>query len=247
MAHSLRDQHLHIGTWLGIGAPVIAELAAECGFDWLLFDLEHGCGTDAALLPQLHAIRGTKAATIVRVGAPHPDLVLRVLDWGANGLMFPHIASAAEAEVCVRAAHYPPRGHRGMSRSARAYGYGLRPPGAPGTIPAPLIMAQIETIEGVENADAIAKVDGVDVLFVGPADLQFDLCARPDKSSRDYDACLKHVAGAAKSAGKQSGILIRNPAEIQLHLDLGYTVVALESDLAMLRKGWQQVLSAARQ
>ena len=244
MHSSLRAKSLHIGTWLGIGSPVIAELAAECGFDWLLFDLEHGCGTDAALLTQLQAIRGNGTASIVRVGAPHPDLVLRALDWGADGLMFPHIATAAEAEACVRAAHYPPRGHRGMSRSARAYGYGLRPPGAPDSIPSPLIMAQIETIEGVEHAQDIVRVEGVDVLFVGPADLQFDLSARPEKAERDYEACLKQVADAAAAAGKQSGILIRNPAEIQKHSDLGYTVLALESDLAILRKGWQQVLSA---
>ena len=110
---TLLDKQPHLGTWLSIGSPVIAELAADSGFDWLLFDLEHGSGSEAALLPQLQAIRGTDTAGIVRVGAPHPDLIARVLDWGAQGIMVPHVNSAAEASNIVQAAHYPPRGSRG--------------------------------------------------------------------------------------------------------------------------------------
>ncbi len=107
-------------------------------------------------------------------------------------------------------------------------------------------MAQIETIEGVENARAIAQVEGVDVLFVGPADLQFDLSARPEKAVRDYEACLSEVVTAAAAAGKQSGILIRNPAECAKHRELGFTHLALESDLAILRKGYQDLLANTR-
>ena len=94
---------LALGTWLSIGSPVIAELAAQCGFDWVLLDLEHGCGTEATILPQIQAIRGTATSAIVRVGAPHPELIARVLDWGAHGIMVPHVNSAAEAEGIVRA------------------------------------------------------------------------------------------------------------------------------------------------
>src|SRR3569832_660541 len=82
---------LQLGTWMSIGSPIIAELAAQCGFDWLLFDLEHGCGTEAAIMPMLQAIRGTSTTAIVRVGAPHSDLIARVLDWGAHGIMVPHV------------------------------------------------------------------------------------------------------------------------------------------------------------
>ena len=173
----LRERKPHLGTWLSLGSSVVAELAADCGFDWLLADLEHGSGSEAALVPQLQAIRGSGTAAIVRVGAPHADLIARVLDWGADGIMVPHVSTVAVAEECVTALRYPPRGRRGMSRSVRAYGYGLRPPE---TEVQPFLIAQIETIEAVENARAIAGVDGVDVIFVGPADLQFDLKARPD-------------------------------------------------------------------
>ncbi len=231
----LREQQPHLGTWLSIGSPVIAELAAECGFDWLLFDLEHGCASESALFAQLQAIRGTNVAAIVRVGAPHADLIARVLDRGADGIMVPHVASAAEAEHCVQAAHYPPRGRRGFSRSVRASGYGLRPP----TTEPPLIFAQIENIEGVESAREIAKVDGIDVLFVGPADLRFDLAARPAQATRDFDACLREVA----TAGKPCGILVRDRAEADKLRQLGFTHLAFDSDLGILRAGYQSILA----
>ncbi len=232
-----------LGSWLSIGSPVIAELAASCGFDWLLFDLEHGNETEAAIPSQLRAIRGTTCKAIVRVGAPYPDLIARVLDWGADGIMVPRINSAAEAESIIQAAHYAPRGRRGYSRSSRAYGYGLRPPNSAAEITPPLLMAQIETIEGVQQAADIAAVQGIDVLFVGPADLQFDLNARATTGTPDYAASLALVNERAQAAGKATGILIRDTAQLQQHRELGFTHIAIDSDLAILRKGYQQILS----
>ncbi len=242
-AAPLRERKQAVGTWLSLGSPVVAELAADCGFDWLLFDLEHGCGSEAALLPQLQAIRGSRAAAIVRVGAPHADLIARVLDWGADGIMVPHVSSADEAEACIRAMHYPPRGQRGFSRSVRGHGYGLR---APDMTP-PVLFAQIETIEAVERAREIAQVDGVHVLFVGPADLQFDLKARPGSTTRDYAGCLEQVAAAAAEAGKPCGILLRDHADLPRIRTLGFTHVAIDSDLGLLRAGYESVLAVARQ
>lgn len=239
-ASRLRSAAAPLGTWLSTGSPVVAELAADCGFDWLLFDLEHGSASEAALPDQLRALRGTAAAGIVRVGAPHADLIARVLDWGADGLMVPHVNTAAEAQACVQAMRYAPHGRRGFSRTVRRYGYGLRPPS--GAEAPPLFLAQIETQEGVDHAHAIAAVDGVDVLFVGPADLQFDLQARP--GGPDYAACLQEVVAAARAAGKAAGILVRDPADLARHQELGFSHVAVDSDLALLRKGWQQIVAA---
>ncbi|MEY4485085.1 MAG: hypothetical protein RL693_2537 [Verrucomicrobiota bacterium] len=230
-----------IGTWLSIGSPAIAEIAALSGFDWVLIDLEHGCESEAAVPNQLRALRGSRTKGIVRVGAPHPDLIARVLDWGAQGIMVPHVNSAAEAGAVIRAAYYAPRGQRGYSRTVRAYDYGLSQPDIEAT--RPIIIAQIETLEGVKNCEAIAAIDGVDVLFVGPADLQFDLKSKSQATPEKYEACLKTVITAATEAGKASGILIRDPADLQRHLDLGFTHVAVDSDIAILRKAYQQTLS----
>ena len=238
-AHRIR-----LGTWLSIGSPVIAELAAGVGYDWVLMDLEHGCESEAAIPSQLRALRGSNTSAIVRVGAPHPDLIGRVLDWGARGIMVPHVNSAEAAQDCVEAMHYPPVGRRGISRSARIYGYGLNVPEA--SPPPPVFMAQIETIDGVVNAASIAAVEGVDVLFVGPADLQFDLRARPNEIAEGYDECLKHVVKVAHAAGKEAGILVRKASDLPMLLEMGFTCLAMDSDLALIRSGFQKALQGAR-
>ena len=234
----LRTPRFHLGTWLSIGSPVIAELAGLCGFDWLLFDLEHGCGGEASLFQNLQALRDSRTAAIVRVGAPHPDLIQRVLDWGADGVMVPHVDTAEAAQACVRAMRFPPQGTRGYSRSVRACGYGLKVPDA---AVQPLFLAQIESEEAVGNVREIAAVDGVDVLFVGPADLAFDLKATG--THRSYDACLAEVAAAAQTAGKQAGILCRNENDVATLAAQGFTVQALDSDIAILRHRYLDVVS----
>ena len=232
-----------IGTWLSVGSPIIAEVAALCGFDWVLLDLEHGSAPEAALPDQLRALRGSQTKGIVRVGAPHPDLIARVLDWGADGVMVPHVNSVEEAEAVVRAAHYPPRGRRGFSRTVRAHDYGLRSP--EGT-PAPLLLAQIETLDAVHAADAIAGVAGVDVLFVGPADLQHDLHHRPATDTADFEECLARVVAAARSAGKGAGTLVRDISELPHRLNQGFTQLAVQSDLALVRDAFSAILRTAR-
>jgi len=234
----LREPRLHLGTWLSIGSPVIAELVGQCGFDWLLLDLEHGCGGEASLFQNLQALRGSPSAVIVRVGAPHPDLIQRVLDWGADGIMVPHVETAEAARAVVRAVRFPPRGTRGYSRSVRTCNYGL---GQPETGVQPLVFAQIESETGVANVRAIAAVDGVDVLFVGPADLAFDLKA--SSSARTYEDCLADVTSAAQTSGKQAGILCRNESNVASLTAQGFTAQAVDSDIAILRQRYLDLVS----
>jgi 2-keto-3-deoxy-L-rhamnonate aldolase RhmA len=230
---------LSIGTWLSIGSPVIAELAALSGFDWVLMDLEHGSGVEATVPEQLRGLRGTKTKGIVRVGTPHTDLIARVLDWGADGIMVPHVNSAEEAEAIVRSAHYPPRGRRGYSRTVRVHDYGLR---APETTPVPLIMAQIETHQAVQASAQIAAVDGIDVLFVGPADLQHDLKHRLPQAVENFESCLAHVVAAAQNAGKSAGMLVREPTDLPKRADQGFLQLAVQSDLSLLRDAYRALL-----
>lgn len=232
---------LQLGTWLSIGSPAIAELAGLCGLDWVLFDLEHGSAPESTLPDQLRALRGSSTQGVVRVGAPHPDQICRVLDWGAHGIMVPRVESADEAEKIVRAAHYAPRGRRGRSRTVRAYDYGVR---SAEETPLPIIMTQIETVAGVQHAADIARVDGVDVLFVGPADLQFDLVHHAAAAPGDFDQCLGIIASAARGAGKDAGILVRELADVPRHLELGFARIAVDSDIGILRRAWQQTIAS---
>jgi len=232
----------HIGTFLSIGSPAVTELAAECGFDWVLIDLEHGCESEAALPNQLRALRGSNTLAIVRVSAPHADLISRVLDWGAHGIMVPHVNTVEEARHCVDAAYYPPRGHRGVSRTVRTYGYGMRLP--EGEMPKPIILAQIETASAVDQAGGIAAVDGIDALFIGPADLSFDLKAQ--KAARSYDECLDVIVKAARDHDKGCGILVRHADDKEKLKALGFTWIAMDSDLSLVREGFKKNLAAAR-
>jgi 2-dehydro-3-deoxyglucarate aldolase/4-hydroxy-2-oxoheptanedioate aldolase len=226
---------LTLGTWLSVGSPVIAELAAVCGLDWVLLDLEHGCGSEADLPDQLRALRGGPTRGIVRVPGDRPDLVARVLDQGADGVMVPHVDRAEQAERLVRAASYPPRGQRGVSRTVRAHDYGLRPLDGR---PAPMLIAQIETLDAVDQAAAIAGVDGIDVLFVGPADLQHDLAVR-QSTAACFEDCLDRVVAAAREAGKAAGILVREPGDLPRRAEQGFSFVAVESDVAILRNAFR--------
>lgn len=231
------NKEIKLGTFLSLGSPVIAEVCGRYPFDWILIDGEHGAGTsEDAIFRILQAMGPTKAKKIVRLGEISHAAIQHALDWGADGLMIPHVDSPEIAKKALDSMLYPPKGHRGYSRSVRTFGYGTALPEVP---PKPLLFAQIETEDAVGNAAAIAAVDGVDVLFVGPADLGFDLKARGSK--RTPDDCLPPVAEAARSAGKAAGILTRDDADIAKRLSLGYTYQAVDSDLGILRRRWKEL------
>ncbi|MBL9115786.1 MAG: hypothetical protein JNJ83_12325 [Verrucomicrobiaceae bacterium] len=238
----MNGRKARIGTFLSIGSPAVTELAAEAGFDWVLIDLEHGCESEAALPNQLRALRGSNILAIVRVSAPHADLIGRVLDWGADGIMVPHVDTPEQAEHCVNSAWYPPKGHRGVSRTVRAYGYGLRLPA--GELPRPVILAQIETLQGVNNAKEIAAVGGIDALFIGPADLSYDLKAR--NAGETYDECVSAVSAAAAAHKKGTGILVRHADDKEKLKSLGFEWLAMDSDLSLVREGFRRNLAEGR-
>ena len=237
----MRSAEPCFGTWLSLGSPIVAEMAAQCGFDWLLMDLEHGAMTEADLLPMLQATAAWPVAVIVRVPSHEPTRIARALDWGAAGIMAPHVSSAEEARALVRALRYPPVGIRGYSRTVRVHGFGLRPPDDT----PPLLFAQIECVEGLENSDAIAAVEGVDVLFVGPADLQLSLATTPGQPW-SYEDALDRVAEAARRHNRSSGLLIRNSDETPGLLEKGFTKVALGSDMSLLRAAFLNTTSTTK-
>jgi 2-keto-3-deoxy-L-rhamnonate aldolase RhmA len=226
------------GNWITIGSPIITELISHFPFDWLLFDMEHGYLTEGALLPNLQAVWGEKIRKIVRVPSLNPALIARVLDRGASGIMLPHVSTSAQARACIDAMRYPPLGNRGYSGQARSFNYGLNTPADVLKINSPYFLAQIEDYEGVLNAETIAQTEGVNVLFIGPSDLKLDLSTRKGPTFEYYEA-IKTVADAANKYQKQAGILIKNVEDIPEYSQLGYSCLAVESDLGILRKSYQ--------
>ncbi len=225
-----RSAETCLGTWLSSGSPMVAELASQCGFDWLLLDMEHGCLTEADLIANLRAARGSDTLIIVRVPTHDVGLIGRALDWGADGIMVPHVNAAEEAAAIVSAMRYPPDGMRGYSRSVRAYGYGLY---KPETLPTPILFVQIETAEAVRNVGEIAAVPGVDVLFVGPADLGLSLSVESEAPT--FEDALDHVVRAAHEKSLGAGILVRNASDTSDLLQRGFTKLAIDSDISILR------------
>ncbi|HSI86379.1 MAG TPA: aldolase/citrate lyase family protein [Candidatus Methylacidiphilales bacterium] len=200
----------------------------------------------ANLLSNLQALQHFPGAVIVRVPTHEPGLIGRVLDWGADGIMVPHVSSAHEAQKLVGAMRYPPHGSRGFSRTVRAYGYGLKPAGE--NEDAPLFFAQIECDEAVQNVSEIAEVSGVDVLFVGPADLQLSLSVSVRAGQPpSFEVALARVLGASRQHRKLAGILTRSPDHTSTLAAQGFTVIGVDSDLAILRKGFQAAAFLAPQ
>jgi 2-keto-3-deoxy-L-rhamnonate aldolase RhmA len=226
------------GTFLNLGSAMTVELAGLAGFDWLLIDHEHGPGGQDTLLHQLHAAAATPAFAVVRIAQNETARFKRVLDMGASGVMVPYVNTADEARAAVSAMRYPPHGVRGVAKFNRGAGFG-------GDFEEYYLnsherllgVLQIETPEAVANADAIAAVDGADVLFVGPTDLSYNMGCRDQLESPEFTAVLRRVAEAAARHGKAAGILVHNAALVPKMRSLGYTFVALGSDGGAARTG----------
>jgi 2-keto-3-deoxy-L-rhamnonate aldolase RhmA len=243
----LRAGETLYGTFAGLGSPVATELAARAGFDWLLIDLEHGVGTESELLANLHAIGATPAAALVRPQSSERLRIGRALDLGAHGIMVPRIDRPEQAREAVSYLRYPPEGTRGVALSTRGAGLGeLRHADVRSINRHILGIIQIESPSAVDGAAEIAAIDGVDVLFVGPADLSHSLGVPGSFDDPRYVGALERVARAAEDAGAAAGILLRDASALTRHRDLGYRFIGLGSDSAFIADGARAVLREAR-
>ena len=234
------------GTFLNLGSSAAVEIAVEAGFDWVLLDLEHGSGSMSELRSQLLATRGSVAAPIVRVPSIDPDMVKFVMDSGAAGVMFPYVADATEAARAVSLIKYPPTGIRGVAQVIRATDYGRNWKGYINEAnERSLVIVQIETPEAAEQAEAMAAVPGVDVLFVGPMDLSVNLGHPGDFSQPGFLQHLKNVVAACEKQGKTAGILSR-PELVDQHKSMGFRFLALGSDSGAIVQGMNNNIAAIR-
>lgn len=235
-----------IGTFLGIGSSISAQMAARIGFDWVLIDTEHGAGDFSALVSQLQAVAGNDCSPIVRV--PWNDLVSikRALDAGAAGIMVPYVNSAAEAEQAVAAIKYPPDGMRGVAKSTPAAAFGLEfEQYFAEANEKSLVVVQIETPAAAERAEEIAAVKGVDVLFVGPLDLSVNLGWPDSLDPQQLDEAIDRVIEACRHHGKAAGILT-GPEATASWIEKGMSFVAVGSDGMALLNGFRTFLASGK-
>lgn len=235
------------GTFLNLGSPMTVEIAGLAGFDWVLIDHEHGPGGEDTLLHQLHAASATPTFPVVRIAQNETPRFKRALDMGAFGVMVPYVSTVAETKAAVLAMRYPPHGIRGVAKFNRGAGFGGDFEDYYAHSHERLVtVIQIETIEAINNVDAIAAVDGADVLFVGPTDLSYNMGIPDQLESPAFTEALKKVSDAAKRHGKAAGILVHNAALVPKMRDLGYTFMALGSDGGAVRSGLLGLLAALK-
>jgi 4-hydroxy-2-oxoheptanedioate aldolase len=236
-----------IGMWVTSGSPVVAEICAGSELDWMLIDTEHSPVGLETVQTLLQTIAAYPITPMVR--APSGDTVAlkRLLDPGAQNLLVPMVDSAEEAEAVVRAVRYPPRGVRGvgsaLSRSARwnrVEGYLTD---ADEFIS---LFVQIESTAGVEAASAIAAVDGIDGVFVGPSDLAASMGLLGQQTHPDVTAAVLGTFEAVRAQGKPVGVNAFDPAQAQRYLDAGARFVLVGADVTLLANGSDDLARRAR-
>ena len=233
--HAIAAGRLQIGLWCSLCSNIAVDVLRDAGFDWLLLDTEHSPNEIPDLLSQLQACEGGTATPIIRPAWNDTVLIKRCLDIGAQTLLVPYVQNAEEAKRAVQAVRYPPAGVRGVSVAARASRFG-RVAGYLGKANAEVcLLVQVETRAAMAELEAIAAVEGVDGVFIGPSDLAASLGHIGDPAHPEVQAALLDCVTRLKAAGRPAGILTANEDEVRRYIGWGYTFVAVGSDIGVLR------------
>lgn len=243
----LREGHVAIGGWVVSDDPTTTEIMADVGFDFVVVDTEHAPQTATGLQAHMMALKDTPATGVVRVLWNDFVRVKQALDVGAEGIVFPWVNTVEQAQAAVASTRYPPRGVRGWGprraiRFAEDQMDYFRH--AEENI---LVLCQIETQEALDNADAIAAVDGVDALMIGPADLSINIGVPLDWECDKFMAGVRRVRQAADAAGKAFGVITSGAAYAKRWLAEGARVIIAGADGAFLKMMAQATLGEIRQ
>jgi 4-hydroxy-2-oxoheptanedioate aldolase len=225
-----------LGLWSGLASPLAAEILAGAGFDWIVIDGEHAPNDISTLLPQLQAMRGGTAEPVFRVPWNEPVIIKRALDVGARSLLVPFVQNAEEARRAVAAARYPPRGIRGVAVVMRAVDYGRTQDYHRNAHLDTCVLVQVETRAALKEIEAIAAVEGVDGVFIGPSDLAADLGHLGNPKHPEVQAVIKEAAERIRATGKSAGTLAGNADDVEHLFGLGFNFVAAGSDVAILAR-----------
>lgn len=234
MKKALREGRQLFGTFICLPSFQTIEVMASSGFDFLVFDAEHAPTNPGLVHSQLMAISHVKTASVVRIAAQDPVLVKSYLDLGADALMVPNVESADQAKEIVRMMRYPPLGIRGVGGSMRSTDYFRNAANYYASANANVcLMAQIETPKGLANLDAIAAVDGVDVVFFGPNDFAANSGLLGQPGHADVMAKMEAGMRRVKELGKASGILC-GEAQVDRYMKAGCQIIAVGSEVGLL-------------
>lgn len=232
---ALKEGRHQVGFWNTISGPIVPEALAAIGFDWIVVDTEHTTTEAFQVHNSLQAIAAyPEVSAVVRPVSNDPAYIKRYLDMGAQTLMIPYVNSADEARAAVNAMRYPPHGIRGMAGGTRASGFGLINDYMTRAEEELCLIVQVETIEALSHLEEIATVDGVDAIFIGPADLSGSMGHPGNQAHPDVVAAIEDAFVRLKKIGVPSGILTLNEEFARRLGTLGAGFTAIGTDISSL-------------
>jgi 4-hydroxy-2-oxoheptanedioate aldolase len=234
---ALARRELQIGLWSTLCSNIGAEILAHAGFDWILLDTEHSPNELPGLVSQLQAMGRGTASAVVRAAWNDAVLIKRVLDIGAQSILLPYVQTEQEAQRAVQAVRYPPRGIRGVSGSSRASQYGRIKDYLKRADEEICLIVQIETRSALDQLEAIAGVEGIDGVFIGPADLSASMGHLGQLQHPQTQAALQDAARRLGRLGKAAGVLTTVEADARRYIEWGYNFVAVGIDTGLLAGG----------
>ena len=236
LKRALRGGDVQIGLWSCLASAVAAEVVAGSGFDWILLDTEHAPNDVADVHRQLQAMQASATSAIVRPAWNDPVLFKRLLDIGVQSFVVPFVQNADEASRAVAATRYPPHGIRGVATTTRASRYGRVKDYLARASDEICVIVQIETRAALRNIEAIAAVDGVDGLFIGPSDLAADMGHLGDNGHPEVRAAIEDAVDRIRAAGRAAGILAPVEADARHWIDVGCRFVGVGNDAGVLAR-----------
>ena len=239
---ALKNHQAQIGFWLNLANPYSTEICAGAGFDWLLIDGEHSPNDLRSILAQLHVIAGYASHPVARIPVGDTALIKQYLDLGLQSLLVPMVDTPEQARALVQACRYPPDGVRGMA-GTRAARWGRYPNYASEANAQICLLVQAETRLALSNLDAIVATEGVDGVFIGPADLSASMGHVGNPGHAEVQDAIADAIGRITRAGKSAGILTADTALAQHYLALGATFVAVGLDTQILVRGTSALLA----
>ncbi|MGV8935931.1 MAG: aldolase/citrate lyase family protein [Allorhizobium sp.] len=234
-----------IGLWLDMAEPLSAEIAGGAGFDWLLIDGEHGPNDLRSIIAQLQALSGSNAEAIVRAPIGETWIIKQLLDAGARSLLIPMVDSAEQARALVKAVRYPPRGVRGVGAAvARASAFGAIADYTETAEAEICLLVQAESRAAIADLANIAAVEGIDGVFIGPADLAADLGYIGRMDAPEVQEVIEKAIATIIAAGKAAGILTFDETLNRRYLALGASFVAVGADVIVFSNALRAVRAA---
>ena len=243
---ALQDARPLIGFWSSLASTAATEILGDAGLDWILIDTEHAPNELPAVADHLRVLLPTTTAPVVRPAWNDPVLIKRILDVGAQTLLVPYVQSAVEAQRAVAATRFPPEGVRGVAAVHRSNRYGRVAEYFARAVEEICVVVQLETGVALDALEAIAGIDGVDALFIGPSDLAANLGHIGDAAHPAVRGAIEDACRRARALSIPVGILAPIEADARAYLEMGFRFVAVGSDIVTLRNGVDRLVRAFR-